>query len=243
MQPTHAEVARTLAAGHLPATAQIACRAGRFPVRHVTDTHGRVLLLTPRDGTLAAALTPVDGSGDVALVLDIADVPPTTGGPSTGRVYLAGWAARLDGDQARAAALDYADVDAAPDLLDVGDTRLLHRMHVAEIRCDRDGETFPVDPDEYAAATPDPLRIVEFDLLADLVGHHRAELDAAVRRHLGPAARAAAGDIVPVRLDRYGVVLRLGERLARLAFARPVRDRHDLAHLLHPMLCPRCATD
>jgi hypothetical protein len=35
-------------------------------------------------------------------------------------------------------------------------------------------------------------------------------------------------------------VVRLGERLARLAFPRPVADRHDLAHLLHPILCHRC---
>jgi hypothetical protein len=35
-------------------------------------------------------------------------------------------------------------------------------------------------------------------------------------------------------------VVRLGERLARLAFPCPVADRHDLAHLLHPILCHRC---
>ena len=28
--------------------------------------------------------------------------------------------------------------------------------------------------------------------------------------------------------------------LARLAFPRAVKDRHDLAHLLHPVLCHRC---
>ena len=42
MQPTHAEVARTLAAGHLPATAHIACRQGPYPVRHVSDAQGRL---------------------------------------------------------------------------------------------------------------------------------------------------------------------------------------------------------
>jgi hypothetical protein len=47
MQPTHAEVARTLAAGHLPASAHIACRQGPFPVRHVADAQGRALLLSP----------------------------------------------------------------------------------------------------------------------------------------------------------------------------------------------------
>src|SRR5690242_21768211 len=111
MQPTPAEVARTLAAGHLPATAHIAGRPGPRPVRHVTDAQGRVLLLSPRGGTLAAALRPAPDAGDTALVLDIPDVPPVAGAPSLGRVWVAGWATLLTGDDARQAALDYADTD------------------------------------------------------------------------------------------------------------------------------------
>jgi hypothetical protein len=240
MQPTPAEVARTIAAGHLPASAHIACRPGPFPVRHVTDGLGRALLLAPRDGALAGALRPIDGNDDAALVLDITDVPPVAGGPSLGRVWIAGWAAALTGDQARAAALDYADTDAASDLLDVGDTQVLHRMEVAEVRYERNGTLVDVDPDEYAAATPDPLRMIEFDLIADLADHHVPEISAYVRRRLGPAAKAGDEPRV-VRLDRYGFMVRLGDRLARLAFPRAVEDRHDLAHLLHPVLCHRCA--
>jgi uncharacterized protein DUF2470 len=242
MQPTHAEIARTLSAGHLPASAHIACRQGPFPVRHVADGHGRLLLLSPRDGVLAAALRPIEkGHDDTALVLDISDVPPVAGAPSIGRVWVSGWARLLQGEEARAAALDYADTDPAADLLDVNDTQVLHRMEIAEVRYERDGALFDVDPDEYAEATPDPLRAIEFDLIADLADHHVDEMTAYVRRHLGPAAKQAAGnDITVVRLDRYGFMVRLGERLARLAFPRVVKDRHDLAHLLHPVLCHRC---
>jgi len=239
MQPTHAEVARTLAAGHLPASAHIACRQGPFPVRHVTDVQGRALLLSPKDGALAAALHPLEGNTDTALVLDIADIPPIAGAPSLGRIWAAGWATRLDGDEARAAALDYADTDAATDLLDVGDTQVLHRMHIAEIRYERNNALFDIDPDEYAEASPDPLRAIEFDLLADLADHHVAEISDYVRRQLGPVARPDDEPRV-VRLDRYGFMVRLGNRLARLAFPRAVADRHDLAHLLHPVLCHRC---
>jgi hypothetical protein len=241
MQPTHAEITRTIAAGHLPASAHIACRPGPFPVRHVADGHGRLLLLSPADGALTAALRPIEGNDDTALVLDITDVPPVAGAPSLGRVWVAGWARKLAGEEARAAALDYADTDPAADLLDVGDTQVLHRMDIAEVRYERDGALFDVDPDEYAEATPDPLRAIEFDLIADLADHHVEEMTAYVRSHLGPAARQAAGnDITVVRLDRYGFMVRLGERLARLAFKRPVKDRHDLAHMLHPVLCHRC---
>jgi len=239
MQPTHAEVARTLAAGHLPASAHIACRQGPFPVRHVTDAQGRALLLSPKDGTLAGALRPLEGNTDTALVLDIADIPPMAGAPSLGRIWVAGWATRLDGDEARAAALDYADTDAATDLLDVGDTQVLHRMHVAEVRYERNNALFDIDPDEYAAASPDPLRAIEFDLLADLADHHVAEISDYVRRQLGPVAGPDDEPRV-VRLDRYGFLVRVGKRLARLAFPRAVADRHDLAHLLHPVLCHRC---
>jgi hypothetical protein len=241
MQPTHAEVARTLAAGHLPADAHIACRQGPFPVRHVTDSRGRALLLSPSTGALTAALRPTRGNDDTALVLDISDVPPVTGAPSLGRIWMAGWAVALTGEEAREAALDYADTDAASDLLDVGDTQVLHRMDVAEIRYERNGVLVDVDPDEYAEASPDPLRAIEWDLIADLADHHVDEMSEYVRRQLGPAFEKTAGTPQVVRLDRYGFLVRLGDRLARLSFPRAVEDRHDLAHLLHPVLCHRCS--
>jgi len=240
MQPSHAEVARTLAAGHLPAVAHIACRPGPLPVRHVTDGAGRVLLLSPAEGGFAAAVRPQPGVDDTATVLDITDVPPMAGSPGLGRVWVSGWVARLDGDEARAAALDYADIDASGDLLDVGEGMALHRMDVAEVRYERNGTLVDVDPDEFAAAVPDPLRQIEFDLIADLADHHLAEMSAYVRRQLGKTFQPAAEPQV-VRMDRYGFVVRLDDKLARLAFPRPVADRQDLAHLLHPVLCHRCA--
>ncbi|MEV6599501.1 DUF2470 domain-containing protein [Actinoplanes sp. NPDC051346] len=240
MQPTHAEVARTLAAGHLPATAHIACRPGPLPVRHVTDAQGRVLLLSPSDGALAAALSPAPGTHDTALVLDISDVPPVAGSPSHGRVWVSGWATLLTGEEARQAALDYADCDPASDLLDVGTTQVIHRMDVAEVRYERKGTLVEIDPDEFAEAGPDPLRAVEFDLVTDLADHHVEEIDGYLRRRLGPALHPGDEPRI-VRMDRYGFLVRLGSRLARLSFPRPVADRHDLAHLLHPVLCTRCS--
>jgi hypothetical protein len=240
MQPTHAEVARTLAAGHLPGNAHIACRPGPLPVRHVTDAHGRVLLLSPAGGAFAAALRPQPGTADTAMVLDITDVPPMAGSPGLGRVWVSGWAARLEGEDERQATLDYAEIDASGDLLDVGGTKVLHRMDVAEVRYERNGVLTEVDPEEFAEAGPDPLRQIEFDLIADLADHHLAEMSAYVRRRLGPTSQPRSEPEV-VRMDRYGFLVRLDDKLARLAFPRPVTDRHDLAHLLHPVLCHRCA--
>ena len=239
MQPTHAEVARTLAAGHLPGVAHIACRQGPLPVRHVTDANGRVLLLSPGDGAFAAALRPLEGNDDTAMVLDVSDVPPMAGAPALGRVWISGWARLLEGDEARAAALDYAEVDASGDLLDVGEGQVLHRMEVAEVRYERGENLHDVDIDEYAEATADPLCRIEFDLIADLADHHMAAMGAYVRRQLGRTFQPEAEPQV-VRMDRYGFMVRLDDKLARLAFPRPVADRHDLAHLLHPVLCHRC---
>ncbi|SNY50980.1 DUF2470 domain-containing protein [Paractinoplanes atraurantiacus] len=239
MQPTHAEVARTLAAGHLPGVAHIACRPGPLPVRHVTDANGRVLLLSPRDGALAAALKPQEGNDDTAMVLDISDVPPMAGSPAIGRVWISGWATLLEGGAERAATLDYADIDASGDLLDVGDGQVIHRLDVAEVRYERNENLVDVDVDDWAEATPDPLCRIEFDLIADLIDHHEAEMSAYVRRQLGSTFQPKAEPQV-VRMDRYGFMVRLDDKLARLAFPRPVSDRHDLAHLLHPVLCHRC---
>ncbi|GIE84958.1 DUF2470 domain-containing protein [Actinoplanes regularis] len=240
MQPSPAEIARTIAAGHLPAVAHIACHPGPVPVRHVTDVQGRPLLLVPTESTLSTALRPQPGNDDTALVLDIRDVPPMSSSPALGRVWVSGWAARLHGDEARSAALDYADTDACGDLLDVGGSQALYRMDVAEVRYERDEHLIEIDPDDYAEASPDPLRAVEFDLIADLADHHVTEMSDYVRRQLGPAARPDDEPRV-VRLDRYGFLVRMNGRSARLAFPRPVTDRHDLAHLLHPILCRRCA--
>ncbi|MFF5292375.1 DUF2470 domain-containing protein [Paractinoplanes globisporus] len=241
MQPTPAEVARTLAAGHLPAVAHIACRPGPIPVRHVTDAQGHVLLLSPADGAFSTALRPQPGTDDTAMVLDITDVPPVAGSPGLGRVWVSGWAKRLEGDEALQATLEYAEIDASGDLLDVGDSQVLHRMDVAEVRFERNEKLVDVDPDDFAVASPDPLRQIEFDLITDLADHHLAEMSAYVRRQLGSTFQPKDEPRV-VRMDRYGFLVRLDEKLARLAFPRPVTDRHDLAHLLHPVLCHRCGS-
>lgn len=243
MQPSPAEIARTLAAGRLPGTAHVACRPGPLAVRHATDPMGRILLLTTGSDPIAGALRPVDGADDVAVVLEATDVPPVAGSPTHGQVWVSGWVSPLDGAAARMAALDFAEVHACPDLLDVGHGATMFRMEVAEVRLQRCGVTTEVDPDEYAAAEPDPLGGIESQLLVDLADHHRAEMTAFIRRQLRDAGhRSLAGDPQVVRMDRYGFVVALGPQgpRARLAFPAPVRDRADLARLLHPVLCRRC---
>jgi hypothetical protein len=288
MQPSPAEVARTLAAGRLPGDAHIACRPGPHPVRHATDPAGQVLMLVPTDSDLAEALRPVAGADDLAVVLDVRDVPPVAGSPTLGRVWVSGWAAPLTGAEARQAAQDFVtplDLDwssfgertaeggrgpaqgrgptegrrpaeggpvvgntaSVGDLLDVGRGQMIFRMEPAEVRLEAGGRVVDVDPDEYAAAEPDPLQAVERDLLTDLADHHVPEMADFIRRQLADSGHRLPAGPPPrvVRLDRYGFVVSLGapgrEYRARLAFPRRLADRADLARLLHPVLCRHCA--
>ena len=225
---------------------QVAYRPGPYQVRHIVAPHGQVLMLVSVVSDLAAALRPRPGADDAAVVLDVQDLPPAAGAPSSGRVWISGWAELLTGDDARQAALDFADVEPTGDLLDVGRRFLLYRFDPAEVRLERGGQLIDIDPKEYAEAEPDPLHRIERDLLTDLAEHHAPEVADFIRRQLGEhAGSAEPGSPAPrvVRLDRYGLVVALGSYVApyraRLAFPRPIRDHADLAQLLHPVICRR----
>jgi hypothetical protein len=153
MQPSPAEVARTLAAGRLPGTASVACRPGPLRVRHATDPAGRPMLLARAGGGLAEALRPAEHTDDTAVVVR---VEAAASAPALGRLFVGGWAAPLAGVEARAAALEFAAANPASDLLDLGRGQLLYRVEVAEVRLARPGIMIEIDPDDYAAASPDP---------------------------------------------------------------------------------------
>ncbi|MEU6075194.1 DUF2470 domain-containing protein [Micromonospora sp. NPDC047074] len=241
MRPSPAEIVRTLVSGRLPGLVHVAHRPGPHQVRHATDPDGRVLLLVPVVSDLAAALRPAAGDSDVALVLDVLDLPPAAGAPSLGRAWVSGWASRLDGAEERHAALDFAAAEPTGDLLDVGTRFRLHRFEVVEARWERGDSVRRIDPGAYAEAEPDPLHPVEAGLLADLAEHHGAEVAGYLRRQLGLAGDAP--DTAPrvVRIDRYGLLVSHGRpgarRRVRLEFPRPLAGQAELARILHPLVC------
>ncbi|MBQ1027607.1 DUF2470 domain-containing protein [Micromonospora sp. C95] len=238
MRPSPAEIVRTLVAGRLPGLVHLACRPGLHHARHATDPEGRVLLLVPVVSDLAAALGDQDRA--VAVVLDVLDLPPAAGAPSLGRALVSGWARRLAGDEARAAAVDFARVEPTGDLLDVGTRLRLFRFEVAEARWHRAGELRRVDLQAYAEAEPDPLHPVEAGLLAQLGEEHAARLTDYLRRQLGLSAGPADHAPRIERIDRYGMLVTFGRpgarRRARLAFGRRLADPAELTRLLHPVL-------
>ncbi|MEU5905674.1 DUF2470 domain-containing protein [Micromonospora sp. NPDC047527] len=236
MRPSPAETVRTLVAGWLPGLIHLAHRPGPHHARHVTDPDGRVLLLVPIASHLAAALQPDGGNTDVAVVLDVLDLPPAAGAPGLGRAWVSGWAAELHGDEARSAAVDFATVEPTGDLLDVGTRFRLFRFEVAEVRWERAGVVQRIDPGEYAEAEPDPVHPVEALLLADLADRDTAEVTDYLRQQLGLTEQTPDGPPRVVRIDRYGLVVALGRpgarRRVRLAFPCPVAGPDELDGLL-----------
>ncbi|WP_412544147.1 hypothetical protein R8Z50_17100 [Longispora sp. K20-0274] len=147
MYPSPAAVARTMATGRLLGTAHV--RGYRCPlrVRHATGTDGQPLLLVHEHSHLAAALRPEPDESDTGMILSVDH-------REHGRLWLSGWATRLDGAEARAAACEFAAVNPLPDLLGVGEEHTLYRLDVAEVRLAHGDSLVDVDVDEYLAAAP-----------------------------------------------------------------------------------------
>ena len=142
-------VARTVAHGRHPGTAQVAWTATPFRVRHALDSDGNPILLCRTGGSLSRALSTPSGE-DVAVVLCVE--------AHGERVWLSGWSHRLWDTAARQAALEFAAANPVSDLLDVGRAFELHHLDVAEVRLERSGSLCCVDLDLYAAARPVPVR-------------------------------------------------------------------------------------
>lgn len=263
MEPTPAEIARTLAAGHLPARIRTECEAGagatvtEFAVAHVTDRMGRVLLLIAEDSPVDQALRPVAADGDAVAQLTVADRQPVAGSPWRGRITMSGWATRLSGIAAHRAAMDFAEINPVGDLLDLGRGSVLYRLDLAEIEwatpgydaedVDPDGlRRIDVDVDAFLDAEPDPFASDEQKLLSDLADHHDdllAELCAQARETAVPGADNARA----LRIDRYGLTLGVEvageERWIRAGFRHPVTDLKELAEVFHLLACCRCRPD
>jgi hypothetical protein len=244
MSPTFAEVARTLARGRLPGLIRVAGWAQPLAVQHATDCAGRPMVLARSGGDLSRALGAVDGRKRVAALLSVDDRPPVDGAPALGRVRIGGRVHRLDADEAAPARLEFAEANPVSELLDVGRGVTLFAIEVDRVQVQRGVTIEEVDVEAFIEADPDPLHEVEQDLLLDLAGHHSVEVERHLRQALGFAGVPGRGTPKAVRLDRYGFTVDSGrspkEPWYRLEFTRPVRDRHELARVLHPVLFPQC---
>lgn len=216
MPPTAAETARTLASGHLPGRLTLFSLPEDVPVPHATTADGRVLIAARPGSRAWRSLTA--GQENETAVLTVDDVPPYAESPWLGRVHVCGWFRRVPDSAMPGARAAYA---ASSPLGAVGGLELF-RIEVGEVWLDQP-DTVTLEPEEFAAAAPDPLRSYERDLLLDLREYHGGELASLLPGHRRQCPA--------VRLDQYGLVLAAPE-LYRLEFPEPADCPRCVAHAL-----------
>jgi hypothetical protein len=216
-RPPAAERARTVAARS--AATLHAIGLGACPLLAATTTAaGDVLLVVPSTGTLATALrdSPLGDLPGRVSVVDRAPLPPAR--PVRARLELTGWLTPVADEAGQA--LAFADSCPADVLFDVGLRARLLRLDLAEVLLEEAGVATAVQPEDYAAARPDPVSTAEERLLVAHAGP-LAVLRSRVRRWAGHG-----DDVALLGLDRFGVRFRVTGRRAgydlRVPFTAPL---------------------
>jgi Protein of unknown function (DUF2470) len=205
---------------------------------HGTDPDGSVVLVLAEQSPVVGAVR--RAGADLPVLVDAADLCPVPVADRVrGRLRLVGWVHEPAPTLRRELALVAADREGAGALLDIGRDRTVLYVDVVEALV-ADGGADPddvgavtfLDPEEYAAARPDPLAGTEAALLDHLLSGHPTELRRLAAQLPGPVREAA----VPVALDRYGLVLRCGAGDVRLPFGAPVRSPRELPGRMRELL-------
>ncbi|KIF01809.1 hypothetical protein PL81_33510 [Streptomyces sp. RSD-27] len=196
------------------------------PAARTVAPDGDVILLVPGESAAARAAAHAQDD-DLPAVIEITDVAPVSVPHRIrGRARLAGWLTPVRGaDRAACAALmeERHPVDgllgpaASLDAPHRGrPVWTLLRLEVGEISVEDLWGAARVDPEELAAATPDPMTAHEAELLQHLASVHPDRL-AGLCGLLG--SRETAGlTPVPLALDRLGLRVRFAGGPGRAAF-------------------------
>ncbi|MFF3896582.1 DUF2470 domain-containing protein [Streptomyces sp. NPDC001812] len=221
-EPGAAERARSVLAAAWSCAVTAEGFREEFVGAHGMSDDGRVLLEVPEESALltAAICAP---RGEPSAVLEFADVAPV---PVRKRIRSRLWLAGR---------------------FTVEDGRLAFRATRVVLR--QASGAVVVDPDEFAAARPDPLATAEARLLTHLADCHGDAVDR-LTRLVDPGSLHGAVRVRPLAVDRHGLTLRI-ERLrtggdVRLPFHRPADDLGQLTERMHVLLsqastvsCPR----
>jgi hypothetical protein len=222
-EPTPAEVVRSVLATARSLTLTTEGHSVDLVGLHCVTGTGGLLLHIPDESHLGDELSAAPGGG-LAATVEFTDIAPVAV-PSRVR--------------ARVALAGRLTAGADPGVL---------RFEPAIICLDRDGRSDDVGLDAFHLADPDPLAPTESELLTHLAGAHG---DAVELLSQLVDARLLLGvtRVDPVRLDRYGIVLRLQRagrrwRDVRLSFpSRPCNPAHGVVQLqtllAQARTCPR----
>ncbi|MDN3358778.1 DUF2470 domain-containing protein [Actinomadura sp. DC4] len=231
-EPTAAELVRSVLAAARSLTLTTEAHRVELVGLHSLEAPGRLLLNVPSETHLSSEVA-ASPYGDVTATIEFTDVAPVAVPDRIrARVVLGGWIALADGGPAT-----------QPDLTPLS-------FEAATVELEHGGQWVDVDPDEFAVAEPDPLAETEAEILTHLAGAHSDAIELLAQlvdaRLLNGVTR-----VDPLRLDRYGVVLRLqragGTHDVRLAFPSPLRNpAHGVVELrtllARARACPRRRT-
>ncbi|MFG2877245.1 DUF2470 domain-containing protein [Streptomyces sp. NPDC048337] len=210
-----------------------------MPAARTVTPDGDVILLVSGESAAARAAAYAQDD-DLTAVIEITDVAPVSVPHRIrGRAWLAGWLTPVRGDDRAACAALLAERHPVGELLGLADSRWrLLRLEVGEISVDDLWGAEHVDPDDLAAAEPDPMVGHEAELLQHLHAAHGDRIGELCGL-LGP--READGmTAVPLALDRLGLRVRFsggkaGSFDARFDFPEPVADICGLRRAMHTL--------
>ncbi|MEU6310525.1 DUF2470 domain-containing protein [Streptomyces sp. NPDC047014] len=208
-----------------------------MPVARTVTPDGDVILLVSGESAAARAAAHAQDD-DLTAVIEITDVAPVSVPHRIrGRAWLAGWLTPVRGDDRAGCAALLAERQPVGELLGMRESLdpphtgrpawVMLRLEVGEISLDDLWGAEQVDPDELAAAEPDPVSPHEAELLQHL---HTAHGDR-IGELCGLLGSRGTRDMsaVPLSLDRLGLRVRFsggtaGSFDARFDFPEPVAD-------------------
>ncbi|MFI6643135.1 DUF2470 domain-containing protein [Streptomyces sp. NPDC050504] len=224
--PSAAERTRTLVQSTCSSVLLVTGVVGARPEQLMPDIRtvgpeGELFLVFPVDSPVVRAATHAQDD-EVTAVLEITDVAPVAVPHRIrGRAWVSGW------------------ITCVPGMAEPG--RMLVRLEVDEVSLDDLWGTATVEPEEFAAASPDPLVEHEAELLQHLHSVHGEQVRALCG--LVGAARGPVERVTPLALDRFGLRVRFsgegragpGGFDARFDFPEPVRDVYGLRRAMHAL--------
>jgi hypothetical protein len=237
---TPAERLRSLLGAALSLTLHTPGHRADLIGRHAVDGMGEIRVELPADSCLARRLR---DQGELVAMIEVTDLAPV---PMRNRVRcrgtFTGWLTQpvvvdragplaQPGGFTQPGSLAQPGGLAQPDAADAADDEreLAAVFSLAGAELSVAGEAVPVDPEDFAAVRPDPLAVFEAELLCHLMERHPGTVDH-LSRLIPPHDLHGVRNVAPLRLDRYGIVLRLEfprhDRDVRLDFGSPL-DRPD----------------
>lgn len=240
--PEPAERARTIAA-RAGTAVLVPCAHEQTritPLLHQVHDDGTVTVLLPDEHPLIAVAWQHPRAA-VTVMLELTDQAPVElREPVRGLLWFTGLLTVLAESAGRDRAVQVAEYNADPRLLDVGHgSTVLHLEPASMVLADGDGST-SLQPVDFAAAAPDPFHHYESLWLRHLEFSHR-DVVGQLARHLPDGLRG--GRLRPLGLDRLGLRLRVeaadADHDIRLAFSHSVSTPEQLAVELRRLVgCP-----